>query len=143
MRGTRKPTGKGWRRRLFEIALEVIFAVGLVIGICLYAVYGPKNPPFDFKWVPFGLNTAYVFGVALKTARPLWKKTKFWAVWGALLLAHALLGSLVLRQLERVPLIWYVPLVMVEVSVVLRAVEWSFAATELEQCAPAEARSKE
>lgn len=136
MRRKTSVNGRSWGRRLLEIGVEVAIAVGLVVGIILYAEYGPKKAPFDFKWVPFGINTAIVFGYALKTTRTLWHKPKLWVVMSTLLLAHLLLGWLVLRGVERVPLIWYVPVVMVEVSAVLRLIELSFSAVELEECAP-------
>lgn len=127
-------------QRLLEITVEVVIAVALVVGIALYALHGPTRPVIEAKWVGFAGMTAIVFGNVVKVARPLWGKTKLWIALAALLLLHLILGWSVIRQFERVPLVWFVPATVVEVFVLLKLTERIFSDDELAQSAPSDAR---
>jgi hypothetical protein len=124
------------RRRLLELAAEVAIAGALVIGIALYVIYGPKEPAVDWKWIAFAVNTIFVFGYALKFVRPLWTKPKLWAVVAGLVLLHAFIGWAVISRVERIPLVWYVPVDMGEIWAALNIIQWAFTDDELNQCAP-------
>lgn len=126
-----------WKKRIVELSLEVAAAVALVLGILAYALYGPKKSLIDGKWVAFGLNTAFVFGTVLKLARPLWNKAKVWLTLGFLLLVHIAVGWMVLRDVEKVGLVWYVPIVLAEINVIVQLIERVFTSDELQAAAPA------
>jgi hypothetical protein len=123
-------------RRLLEIAIEIALALAFVIGLCVYVTYGPQESPIASKWIAFALNTVIVFGYGLKARRPLWRKPKLWLVITALLLVHVSVGWSVIHRLESVPLIWYVPIVMGELSAVFRVIDWAFTEDELARSLP-------
>ena len=116
--------------------MEIALALAFVIGLCVYVAYGPRESPIASKWIAFALNTVIVFGYALKARRPLWRKPKLWLVITALLLVHVSVGWSVIRRLESVPLIWYVPIVMGELSAVFRVIDWAFTEDELARSLP-------
>lgn len=123
-------------RRLLEIALEIALAIAFVGGFCVYVAYGPRKSSLDWKWITFAVNTVIVFGYALKARRPLWRKPKLWLVVAALLLVHVSVGWSVIRRVESVPLIWYVPIVMGELSAVFRVIDWAFTEDEIARSLP-------
>jgi hypothetical protein len=43
------------------------------------------------------------------------------------LLLHGTIGALVIYRVERIPLIWYVPVDAAEISVLIRVLSWAFA----------------
>jgi hypothetical protein len=53
------------RRRLLDIAAEVGIAIALLVGIAVYAFYGPKHSAIDAKWIGFVVNSLFVFGYVL------------------------------------------------------------------------------
>lgn len=137
MRRNRKVNQTNWRKRLLELSLEVAIAVAFVFGIALYAIYGQKKFPVDGKWVVFGLNTAFVFGTVIKLTKPLWKKAKLWLTLSSLLVVNGLAGWMVLRGIESVGTVWYVPVVLAEIYVIVQILERAFTPAELEAAAPA------
>lgn len=103
----------------------VAISVALVVVIVVAAIYGPEKSPIDAKWIAFTVNTVFVFGYTLKVVRPLWTKPKLWAVIPCLILLHGILGWVAISRVERVPLVWYVPVDMGELWVALTAIQWA------------------
>ena len=101
----------------------IAISVTAVVVIVVAAVYGPEKSPVDPKWVAFAVNTAFVFGYALKIVRPLWTKPKFWAVISGLVLLHAIIGWAIISRIERIPLVWYVPVDLAEIWAALIAIQ--------------------
>ena len=101
----------------------IAISVALVIVIVIYAAYGPEKSPIGTKWIAFAINTVFVFGYTLKIVRPLWKKPKLWAALTGLVLLHGIIGWLVISRVERIPLIWYVPVDMAEIWAALIATQ--------------------
>ena len=123
IRSNRKSSKPNRRKRLLELSLEVAIGVAIVIGVLLYAEYGPDKSPIDGKWIIFGLNTAFVFGWVIKLTRPFWKEARLWTTLACLLMAHGVAGWLVLRPIERVGTVWYVPVVVAEIALFHAVVE--------------------
>jgi hypothetical protein len=101
----------------------IAISVALVIVIVIYAAYAPERSPIGAKWIAFAVDTAFVFGYTLKIVRPLWKKPTLWAALTGLILLHGIIGWLVISRVERIPLIWYVPVDIAEIWVVLIATQ--------------------
>jgi hypothetical protein len=101
----------------------ISISIALVVAIVMFAAYGPKKSPIDAKWVAFAVNTVFVFGYALKSVRPLWKKPKLWVLLSGLIVLHVIIGWRVISRVEQIPLIWYVPVDMGEIWAVLIAAQ--------------------
>ena len=67
--------------------------------------------------------------------RPFLKRSKLWAMVGGFLLLHGTIGALVISRVERIPLIWYVPVDAAEISVLIRVLSWAFAKEDKPQSA--------
>jgi hypothetical protein len=117
------------RRRGSQIAAlrdwlaYIAISFGLVAVIWVAAVYGPKESPVDAKWIAFAVNSVFVFGYTLKIVRALWTKPKLWAVFTGLGLLHGIIGWEVISRVERIPLLWYVPVDMAEIWAALVAIQ--------------------
>jgi hypothetical protein len=103
----------------------IAISVALVVVIVVVAVYGPEKSPVEVeaKWVAFAVNTVFVFGYTLKVVRPMWTKPKFWAVISGLVLLHGIIGWTVISRVERIPLIWWVPVDLSEIWAALIAIQ--------------------
>jgi|SRR6185312_13171853 cation transport ATPase len=123
-----KPKNRSHRVRDFflYIAIGVAFAaLAIVLGV-RQAKTG-QRADLAFKWIAFALNTACVFGTSIRATRPWLKKHKLWAVLAILLLLHGTIGALVISRLERIPLIWYVPVDAAEIAFLTQAIIRAFA----------------
>jgi hypothetical protein len=117
---------QGSRIAVFRDWLAYIaIGIALVVVLVVAAIYGPEKPPVDAKWIAFAVNTVFVFGYTLKVVRPLWTKRKLWVVVMGLALLHGIIGWIVISRVERVPLVWYVPVDMYEIWVALIAIQWA------------------
>ena len=116
--------------RLRDFSLYILIAVavaGLAILLGVHSAKTGQRPDVAFKWVGFALNTLFVFGSSLRAVRPFLKRPKLWAMMGGFLLLHGTIGALVISRVERIPLIWYVPLDAAEISVLIHVLFWAFA----------------
>jgi heme A synthase len=116
--------------RLRDFSLYILIAVafaGLSILLGMHAAKTGQRPDIAFKWVGFALNTAFVFGSTLRVMRPFLRRPKLWAMMVGLLLLHGSLGAVVILRVERIPLIWYVPIDAAEIAVLIRLLLWTFA----------------
>lgn len=114
--------------RLRDFSLYVLIAVGVAGLAILIGVHSAKTgqrPDIAFKWVGFALNTMFVFGWSLRALRLFLKRSKLWAMVGGLLVLHGTIGALVISRVERLPLIWYVPLDAAEISVLIQLLSWT------------------
>jgi len=101
----------------------IAISVALVVVIVVAAVYGPEKSSVDAKWISFVVNTVFVFGYTLKVVRPLWTKPKLWAVIAGFVLPHGIIGWAVISRVERIPLVWYVPVDIAEIWAALIAIQ--------------------
>ena len=116
--------------RLRDFSLYILIAVAVAGFAILLGVHSAKTgqqPDVAFKWPGFALNTLFVFGSSLRAVRPFLKRPKLWAMVGGFLLLHGTIGALVIYRVERIPLIWYVPVDAAEISVLIRVLSWAFA----------------
>jgi hypothetical protein len=124
------PKLKHRTHRVRDFLLYIVISLAIVGLVGLFAVHAAKTGQrIDgaFKWMGFVLNTAFVFGSSIKVVRPLVRRRKLWAIMAVLFLLHGIIGALAVSQIERIPLIWYVPLDVVEITVITRVITWAFA----------------
>ena len=127
------PTLKNRSHRVRDFFLYIVIGVAVATLAALLGVHQAKTgqrPDLVFKWIAFAVNTAFVFGSALRATRSWWKKPKLWAVLAILFLLHGTLGALVISRFERIPLIWYVPVDAAEIAFFIQAIDWAFAKGE-------------
>jgi len=127
------PTLKNRFHRVRDFFLYIVIGVAVAALAILLGVHQAKTgqrPDLAFKWIAFALNTAFVFGSSVRATRPLLRKPTLWAVLAVLFLLHGIMGALVISRLERIPLIWYVPVDAAEIAFFIQAINWAFAKGE-------------
>lgn len=103
---------KSWRR-VRDIVLEVLVALGLVIGGIVYVASHPGNR-LNWGWIGLGGNTAVVFGFLIAWCRTAWKRLAFWITLTGLFVGHTAAYLFVLHRIKEWPLALYVVLNAVE-----------------------------
>lgn len=109
--------------RLRDFSLYILIAVafaGLAILLGVHAAKTGQQPDVAFKWVGFALNTAFIFGSSLRVVRQSLKRPKLWAMVAVLLLLHGAIGALVISRVGRIPLIFYLPVDIAELGILIR-----------------------
>ena len=106
------------RRRLLELALEVLIGLGLVAAVILYAEIGPFSwMPSAHWWVLAGM-TALLAWTSVKYCRHSWRRPGFWFVTAGLLGVHCVAWTLVLLTTADWGLFWFVPPTLIEAALI-------------------------
>ncbi len=116
--------------RLRDFSLYILIGVAVAGFAILLGVHSAKTaqrPELVFKWVGFVLNTLFVFGSSLRAVRPFLRRPKLWLIVAGLLILHGTIGALIISRVERIPLIWYVPLDAAEISVLIQVLSCALA----------------
>ncbi len=79
----------------------------VVLAIVLYAEHGPVSWMPSVRWWGLGGATAVTFGYPVRWYRRMWKVREFWLVFAGLLLAHLIAYVVVLRAVDRWPLLLF------------------------------------
>lgn len=97
-----------------KLLVYVVVALGIVGIIGLQAVYLPN---VTHGWFVFAGMTALLIGILTKLYWPVRKKWKAWPLLGALLLAHIVAYTALLRRISDVPILLYFLTIPLEVIV--------------------------
>jgi hypothetical protein len=104
-------------RRVAEKAAES--AVGLlVVGGVYYWATSRPNEDFPAKWVAFGFVTAVLFGYPIYWRWHDLRDRRFWFRWTGLLFIHSLLLGRLLTSVNRLPLVFFIPIALAEFVVI-------------------------
>ena len=76
--------------RVRDSIIYIGISLLLVVFVVAYAEFAPKGSEFPVQWVWLFVITLIVFGYAAKALRRLWRQTKFWFTYAALLGLHLL-----------------------------------------------------
>ena len=91
--------GSNRKRTLVEYALVVAGSLILVMSAILAARYNLPGHSYD-KWAGFAISTLGGFAVIIKDTRRSWHTNRFWVFLGGAFLLHAIIFSIILRQVE-------------------------------------------
>ena len=95
------------KRRLQDLALEILIALAVVSATLLWANSVPPHAPFPTKWVGLVARRRYLFGYALQWCKQYRRLIRFWLAFVTLLLLHSVAFVFVLVRVGRWPLIWF------------------------------------
>jgi|GEM_PF-901551 hypothetical protein len=101
-------------KRLLDFGLAVVVAVILVIAYVVYLFSLPAGTTLDWKRVAFASNAIAIVGFLVYWCRAAWRSLWLWVTIAIVLLANCSLYWIVLRQVDRVPLIYYTILLPIE-----------------------------
>lgn len=98
------------------IALGVLGVCAMLVAIAIYTGH-TRNMPVG--WFGLAAFTPLVFWTVLKLLRRHWKRPAFWSAVVALLVLHILAFVATLLHYPQWPLLWFIPVSMVEASLFL------------------------
>ena len=102
------------RRRLLELALEVLVGLGIVAAVILYTEIGPFSwMPSAHWWVLAGM-TALLVWTTINHYRHAWRRPGFWLGIAGLLTVHCVAWTVVILRTGAWGLIWFVPPTILE-----------------------------
>lgn len=104
-------------RRATEFTAYLIIAIAVFVAIGALAVHDARlgrTSLLPIKWIAFTCSSAIVFGYTIRDNRRLWRTHKFWITLVLLLAGHAAVGVFGLTKIASVPLIFFVPGIVVE-----------------------------
>jgi hypothetical protein len=109
----RTPIKKLASRFLLYIAIALGFLAlcGLFVAVAVYSGHTGKVPVGWFGLVGF---TPIVFWVVVKSLRRYWKRPAFWTAAAGLMVLHLLAFVATLLHYPQWPLLWFIPVSMVE-----------------------------
>jgi hypothetical protein len=94
-------------KRIRDLAIEILIATVLVLGLITYVSTRPPGTELDWTWIALILNTVVVFGFVISWFRKVWGKLVFWTVLMVLLVVHLAILSTAMRRMETFPTIFY------------------------------------
>jgi len=93
------------------IALGVLALCAVLVAI---AIYMGHSHGFPVGWYGLAGFTPLIFWTVVKSLRRCWRHAGFWFSVAALLILHLLAFAAALLRYPQWPLLWFVPLSMVE-----------------------------
>jgi hypothetical protein len=106
-----------YAKRIRDLAIETLIAVGLVSAFVIYLFLRPRGQALNLRPLVVATNTAIVFGYLLSWFRFTWKSSRFWAAIAALLLCHLGLCAFIFYRPQLPPLAFFAFLDVAELVV--------------------------
>ena len=107
------------RRDFFIIVSTLVLIAATVSAVWLSDI--PRNQ--IVKWTGFSLITAVLFWYAIADRSASLRRRPFWLVATLILLAHCVTWTIVLIHIERWKLVWFGPLISLELIAVFYSVD--------------------
>jgi hypothetical protein len=103
------------------LVLAVLFACGVLYALMVmkYWEYSRTHWVPQARWVGLVAFTLLVFGLAVRESRRSWRRTSLWFELLGLLVVHTVLYSVVLTRVEDWRPIYFVPITLAEIPVLL------------------------
>src|SRR5207302_11476344 len=96
------------RKRIIELAIEVLIGLGLVAGVILYAEFGPVTWMPSVRWWGLaGMTSLLLWGV-LGRYRQHWRRSSFWLHIAWLTAIHLAAWSILLVRVSEWGLLWFI-----------------------------------
>lgn len=106
---------KASRVRDYVIYIAIALAL-LGLGFWYVERGGRDLSAAAMKWLGLALNTPILFWYAVRDYRQDWRYPRFWGIVLALLIVHLGLFSIVLMQVDRLGLLWFVLAIPFEIA---------------------------
>src|SRR5262245_48356261 len=94
--GSRNPKVMPKLKRSSELLIYSGIGIAVVGVIIVGATYFPEAE-ISTKWAGFAGMTAIVFGYTVANFRQYWRSQAFWSALVGLLIAHIVIGSIILK----------------------------------------------
>lgn len=122
-------SGRGrWsvRERIRDLALYVLIAVAVAIGIVWYAYDsdGTGNQSIS-RWGGLIVNTAILYSYVLKESRPFWHAWGFWLALISVLSLHTVAFIIIFQHVEHWSVLWFLFMYPVEIPGLAMVCDWA------------------
>ena len=91
------------RKRVRDIAIEILIATVLVAAFVAYLLTSPKGTTTDWRPIGVVINTLVVFGFLISWFRGTSKNIRFWAILAILLFGHVVAYIILFRHVQQLP----------------------------------------
>ena len=91
------------RKRVRDIAIEILIATVLVAAFVAYLLTSPKGTTTDWRPIGVVINTLVVFGFLISWFRDTSKNIRFWAILAILLFGHVAAYIILFRHVHQLP----------------------------------------
>lgn len=105
-----------------RILADVALGIGIIVASVLFAllsIYTGKR--ISVGWLGLVGFTPLIFWLVSRSQRRYWKRPTFWLAMTALLVLHVLAFVAILLRYPQWPLLWFVPVSLVEAAVFIAA----------------------
>jgi hypothetical protein len=115
-----------------DLLLYVVIALLVVLSATLYATWSvrhnlsPSESDAVFKWFAFFWFNCFVFGYVVKGVGAIRQRLAFWLLLLLWISVQSTIGVFALRQVQHFPLIYYVPISIVEIGILTGIARWTF-----------------
>ena len=110
-----KPAPRSFGNR---ILVDVALGMGIVVAAVLFAllsIYTGKTIPIG--WLGLGGFTPLLLWLVIRSQRRHWKRLEFWLAMTGLAVLHVLAFVAILMHYPQWPLLWFVPVTLLEAGV--------------------------
>lgn len=77
------------------------------------------------EWGGLSLNTAILYGYAVKNGRRFWRNWGFWFATVSVLILHLLVFIVILRRVDHWGALWFLPMYPIELGILSVACDWA------------------
>ena len=105
-------------------AIVLVIAAGIAAG-GLWAVNHRVSDDSLIKWGGLTMNTLALFGWVIRQSRRFWRKKVFWWTMAALLVVHVAGFWVILINVERWRMFWFLVICTLEVIPMSAALDWT------------------
>jgi len=105
------------KTRLVDFVLYTLVGFAVVAFAAIYALHAARtggNGELPLKWIGLAGETAVLFGYVGRAMRAYWRHARFWAGFVGFFAAHLVACVILLLNVERFPLFWFVPIAYLE-----------------------------
>jgi hypothetical protein len=118
-----KVQGSSTTRRVLDFILYLLIAF-LVAAGAYWSAFLKVSEDLLIKWVGMSVFTAALFGWVIKLSRRRWRKRVFWWTIAALLFIHTVAFWVILRNVEKWRMAWFLVICTIEVIPVTAILDW-------------------
>jgi cation transport ATPase len=108
-------------RFLMHLAIGLVAA--LLVGLVTWYTPDSIRKNISGGWIGLAVFTPTTFWIVARQYRNLWRRLSFWLTLVSILVIHLLGFTLVLRNFPEFRMLWYVPIMIVEVVLVALLIE--------------------
>jgi hypothetical protein len=110
--------------RIRDLLVHILIALFIVGVIVAWGFYVPRESDLPAKWVNFGINTFALFAFPIVWMTSGRRTGRFWMLWLGLLTGHVAIYIVLLVNVTRWPLLFYLIAAPFEFMLMIRVLSF-------------------